>query len=97
MTPQNRFTRILTLLHEAAFDDVHWLAAARLINEVSQTKSNFLTFSERRRDSEVEVFFVRSTEVVLLRWTVRGSIGSYGRHVHRPREADLGRVQPDNA
>ena len=61
MTPQNWFERILTLLHEAALDDVHWLAAARLINEVSQTKSNFLAFSERRRDSEVEVFFVRST------------------------------------
>ena len=61
MTPEEHFERILTLLHEAALDEVHWLEAARLINEVIQTKSSFLIFSERRLYSEVETFFVRST------------------------------------
>ena len=61
MTPQNGFERILTLLYEAALDDAHWLAAARLINEVSRTKSNFLVFSERCRYSRVETFFARMT------------------------------------
>ena len=61
MTPEEHFERILTLLHEAALDEVHWLEAARLISEVTQTKSSFLVFSERSRGSEVEVFFVRST------------------------------------
>ena len=61
MTPEEHFERILTLLHEAAFDEVHWLAAARLISEVSQTRSSFLAFSERRHYSEVEAFFARCT------------------------------------
>ena len=61
MTPEEHFERILTLLHEAALDEVHWLEAARLISEVTQTKSSFLVFSERRLYSEVETFFARST------------------------------------
>ena len=61
MTPEEHFERILTLLHEAALDEVHWLEAARLISEVTQTKSSFLIFSERRLYSEVETFFARST------------------------------------
>ena len=48
MTPEEHFEPILTLLHEAALDEVHWLEAARLISEVTQTKSSFLIFSERR-------------------------------------------------
>ena len=59
MSEQDVFERILALLHDAALDEDHWTAAAGLISELSQTRSNTLVFSERRGDPEVDPFFVR--------------------------------------
>ena len=59
MSQQDLFERILALLHDAALDDVHWSAAARLINEASQMKSNALAISDRRHQPRPELFFFR--------------------------------------
>lgn len=60
MSPGDLFDRILTLLHEAALDEAHWPAAARLMSEVSQTKGNTLSFGEGPyRRSETELSFAQ--------------------------------------
>ena len=59
MSQQDLFERILARLHDAALNDVHWSAAARLINEASQMKSNALAISDRRHQPRPELFFFR--------------------------------------
>ena len=59
MSQQDLFERIVALLHDAALDDAHWSAAARLINEAIRSESNFLAFSDRRRQPRPELSFVR--------------------------------------
>ena len=59
MSQQDSFERILALLHSAALNDTRWSAAARLINEASQMKSNALAISDRRHQYRPDLFFFR--------------------------------------
>ena len=59
MSEHDLFGRVLASLHEATLDDVHWPAAAALIDEVCGLKGHFLVFSERSPDDNVQTFMAR--------------------------------------
>lgn len=55
----DRIESIVELLHEAAFDDTRWLAAASLMSEVSQSRGNVLAFGAGSSAIDTHVFFAR--------------------------------------
>ena len=59
MSEHDLFGRVLASLHEATLDDVHWPAAAALIDEACGLKGHFLVFAERSPDDNVQTFMAR--------------------------------------
>jgi len=59
MSERDAFDRILASLHEATFDDSHWLPTFSLIDDACRTKGNMLTFAEGRTQDELEISFAR--------------------------------------
>lgn len=58
MNQQDMFGRILASLHDAAFDDEHWLETSALIDEACQARGNHLVFSSQSPHG-VDTFFTR--------------------------------------
>ena len=59
MNPQDRFDRILTSVHDAAFDDLLWPAASALIDEACGSKGNCLVSGDGASPDRVVIFFAR--------------------------------------
>lgn len=59
MNPQDRFDRILTSVHDAAFDDHFWPAASALIDEACGSKGNCLVSGDGTPPDRVDIFFAR--------------------------------------
>ena len=59
MSERDAFDRILASLHEAMFDDAHWLPTAALIDDACRTKGNMLTFAEGNTQEDVEIYYAR--------------------------------------
>ena len=59
MTPQEKFDRILALLHEAVLDDSRWVATSALIDEACGAKGNHLVFCTAGSDGGVWPVFMR--------------------------------------
>ena len=51
--------RILTSLHDASLDDTLWPTTSALLDEVCQTKGNFLTLAEGQYPNDVDTYIVR--------------------------------------
>ncbi|MDE0449425.1 MAG: LuxR C-terminal-related transcriptional regulator [Spirochaetaceae bacterium] len=59
MSRQARFERILASLHEAMFDDSHWVETSALIDEACGAKGNHLVFQTTSRDDDIAPLFMR--------------------------------------
>ena len=59
MNPQDLFERGVVSLQEAALGKARWSEAALLINEISGTRGNALTFAEGRAQADAHLFFMR--------------------------------------
>ena len=59
MNPQNLFERGVVLLQEAALGKARWSEAALLIDEISGTRGNALTFADGRAQADAHFFFMR--------------------------------------
>ncbi|MDE0178563.1 MAG: PAS domain-containing protein, partial [Gammaproteobacteria bacterium] len=59
MNRQERFERILASLHEAMFDDSHWVETSALIDEACGAKGNHLVFQTTSRDDDIAPLFMR--------------------------------------
>lgn len=59
MSQTDRYERILASLHDAAFDDARWPAAAGLIDDACGAKGNILAFGDGRAQEDAQLFLVR--------------------------------------
>ena len=59
MGEEDRYDRILSALHEVAFDTTGWPEAARLIDAACGVKGNALVFAGGRRQQDVEVYLAQ--------------------------------------
>ena len=59
MNPQDLFERGVVALQEAALGKARWLEAALLINEISGTGGNALTFADGRAQADAHFYFLR--------------------------------------
>ena len=59
MNQQDKFQRVLGLLHDAMLDDANWPAAAGAIDDACQVKGNALVVGVERPPNDVDLFFAR--------------------------------------
>ena len=59
MSGDDLFERSLRALHDAAFDDAQWPAAAALLDEACGSKGNMLFSGDRGAHGDVDIFFTR--------------------------------------
>ncbi len=53
------FERTLASLHEATLDDAYWPATSGLVDEVCESKGNFLVVGDGARQDDIEVFLAQ--------------------------------------
>ena len=57
MSDKDVYERVLSMLHEAVFDDAVWPAVSGLIDIACKSKGNILVFGEGTAQSGVEIYF----------------------------------------